>query len=587
MVNDVGGGPMRGRMVSAIAVFVCALFWGGCCLGDAGRGIGVVPIRDDNGEQVGLYEESHALLIGVSDYTAGWPDLDSVPDELKQVKATLESNGFEVEMLLNPDGLALKRGFDDFIDRYGYDHENRLLFFFSGHGYSNQNRTKGFLVPTDAPDPRVDEKNFLRKALDMTQILAWSRAMTAKHALFLFDSCFSGAIFQTKALPNYPPHITRYTNRPVRQFISAGSAGEQVPAKSVFTPSFIKALRGDADLSRDGYVTGTELGLYLREKVLYYNAGQTPQYGKIRDPELDDGDFVFMVPRPVAGGDSTPGSQSAPTGTLKVESSPDQAALYVNGVLRGQTPLTLAGLQPGRLMIRAEKDGREEEETVEVTAGRTSRIKLALAPRTAKGRLYVDSRPRGASISILNTRETYRDGMELDAGRYDILVSLDGYENKTENIELDANEDLRVHVNLKLKRREERGPTMDSLQALVNKYMTANNNNDIRGLIDLYASRVDYFNAGTVTRDFIFKDKANYYKRWPEIQFELVSLGEPKDLDGNRKQVTFTIRFDVYSRARQNGVRGMAENQLIVEQQDDRLKIVSDKQKVIHSTKYR
>ncbi len=37
-----------------------------------------VVIKTQVGETVGLYEENHALVIGVSDYTAGGPDLESV-----------------------------------------------------------------------------------------------------------------------------------------------------------------------------------------------------------------------------------------------------------------------------------------------------------------------------------------------------------------------------------------------------------------------------------------------------------------------------------------------------------------------------
>ena len=48
------------------------------------------------------------------------------------------------------------------------------------------------------------------------------------------------------------------------------------------------------DLYKDGYVTGEELGLYLKNKVPEHTA-QTPQYGKIRDYDLSRGDFVFAV----------------------------------------------------------------------------------------------------------------------------------------------------------------------------------------------------------------------------------------------------------------------------------------------------
>jgi hypothetical protein len=40
------------------------------------RGVKRVEIKTAAGEAIGLYEQSHALVIGVSDYTAGWPDLE-------------------------------------------------------------------------------------------------------------------------------------------------------------------------------------------------------------------------------------------------------------------------------------------------------------------------------------------------------------------------------------------------------------------------------------------------------------------------------------------------------------------------------
>ena len=42
-------------------------------------------IKTQAGETVGLYEENHALVIGVSDYTAGGPDLESVVRDVDAV----------------------------------------------------------------------------------------------------------------------------------------------------------------------------------------------------------------------------------------------------------------------------------------------------------------------------------------------------------------------------------------------------------------------------------------------------------------------------------------------------------------------
>ena len=138
----------------------------------ASRGIRIVS---NEGEQVGEYQASYALLIGVSDYTAGWPDLQSVPEELVKVSTSLADRGFEITQLHNPTTDELSQGFKDFINRHGYKRDNRLLFFFSGHGYTRDNGKKGYLVPSDAPDPRRDEEGFLRKSYPMTDLLALAR----------------------------------------------------------------------------------------------------------------------------------------------------------------------------------------------------------------------------------------------------------------------------------------------------------------------------------------------------------------------------------------------------------------------------
>ncbi len=256
------------------------------------RGVGVVDITDANGSTVLSYSGSYALLIGQSDYTAGWQDLNSIPRELDKVEAVLKKQNFVVERHPNLNSRDLKLTFDNFINKYGYDKDNRLLFFYSGHGHSRGD--KGYIVPVDAPNPHSDDKGFFRKAVAMNQVLTWAKNIESKHALFLFDSCFSGTVFKSKNIPR-PRQISRAMRLPVRQFITAGSAKEEVPAKSTFTPAFVHALAyGAGDSNNDGYITGMELGFYLWNEVAK-NTDQTPQFGRIKDFKLSRGDFVFKV----------------------------------------------------------------------------------------------------------------------------------------------------------------------------------------------------------------------------------------------------------------------------------------------------
>ena len=56
------------------------------------RGVKRVEIKTQTGELVGLYEQSHALVIGVSDYTAGWRRLRGVKDDVLEVSEALQTS---------------------------------------------------------------------------------------------------------------------------------------------------------------------------------------------------------------------------------------------------------------------------------------------------------------------------------------------------------------------------------------------------------------------------------------------------------------------------------------------------------------
>ncbi|NKB62532.1 MAG: hypothetical protein GKR95_10575 [Gammaproteobacteria bacterium] len=254
------------------------------------------PVAANN--EVPLYEESHALLIGTSNYRDGWSILDNVPSEIDSVEVALKEHGFEITRVNDPTSEELKIAFESFISKRGLNPNARLFFLFAGHGYTRKNamgNSVGYIVPVDAPHPHGDESAFISKALPMQVIDAWAQLIEAKHALFVFDSCFSGSIFTVRS-GFVPRAISQNINSPVRQFITSGSANQEVPAVSDFIPLLIKGINGEADLVKDSYITGTELGVYLSSGLNRYSGLQTPQYGKIRKIGLDEGEFIFRAP---------------------------------------------------------------------------------------------------------------------------------------------------------------------------------------------------------------------------------------------------------------------------------------------------
>ncbi len=318
------------------------------------RGVQLLEVRDPHGDQAVLYRESHALVIGVSEYRETWPDLPGVREDVEAVAAALESHGFQVTRVNNPTFAELDRAFRDFIRRHAMAPDHRILVYFAGHGHTVRHAAgdeMGYIVPADAAFPSPSTHDFMNSAMNMQQIEVYARTIQSKHALFLFDSCFSGTIFDRSRSGGIPKVISYHLDGHVRQFITAGSAEETVADESIFRRQFIAGIGGAADRNRDGYVLGSELGLFLQDQVIRYS-DQHPQWGKIRHQSLSQGEFIFRVdpaagdtrlreesmadavrprpspPSPVASGPSRPGplpSPSPPSGRTQ-EAASDRAS---------------------------------------------------------------------------------------------------------------------------------------------------------------------------------------------------------------------------------------------------------------------
>ncbi|MDP6390862.1 MAG: caspase family protein [Alphaproteobacteria bacterium] len=236
-------------------------------------------------------------MIGIDNYTAGWPRLSMAVQDAKLIAAELKKRGFTVTLRLNLNAEELETAFETFFVIRGSDPNARLFVWYAGHGHTLNG--EGYLVPADAPRPDA-QTQFKLKALPMRSLGNFVRLAESKHAFAVFDSCFSGTIFDSqRALP--PAAITLATTRPVRQFLTSGDAEQTVSDDGTFRELFIRALRREetADANRDGYLTATELGLFMADRVTNLTqARQTPLYGKLRDKDYDRGDFVFALAPP-------------------------------------------------------------------------------------------------------------------------------------------------------------------------------------------------------------------------------------------------------------------------------------------------
>ncbi len=289
---------------------------------ETGRGL-TLPLRasETRGaaitEEVTLYGSSHAMVIGIDDYTDGWPRLSKAVEDARRVAEELRRKGFRVTLKTNTKSSDLDGVLKEFFAIKGADPNSRLFLWYAGHGHTEHG--EGFLVPADAPRPEAAGL-FRLKALSLRRIGEYVRLARSKHVFSVFDSCFSGTVFDSaRGLP--PATITRATTLPVRQFLTSGDAGQTVSDDGAFRELFLRVLRGEerADANGDGYVTAAEIGLFLTDRVTNLTRSkQTPRYGKLRDKDWDRGDFVFALSK-----SSRPGSTAQRTPPTAAGTSPE------------------------------------------------------------------------------------------------------------------------------------------------------------------------------------------------------------------------------------------------------------------------
>ena len=414
-----------------------------------------IKVRTEAGTEIELYKDSYALVVGNGTYTNGWDPLEGALKDVKEVETVLQKHGFNVTLKTDLTEAEFRRAFAEFVLKSGEDPNNRLLFYYAGHGYTRKSATGedlGYLVMVGAPVPEIDKIGFEIESIPMESLVAQAEKILARHVLFIFDSCFSGTILNARDRLPLPESISDSIKYPIRQFITAGRAGEVVPDYSDFKQAFLDLLEGRADDPfPDGYITGEELGFYLKRQVPVYNPAQHPQYGTIRNPKLDKGDFVFVL------------QEVLPTvATLTVTSIPSGASVYIDGDFIEQTPLHNYEIDTGsqrekQIEVRLELSGyKNRVAQLTLRGGQQTPWDVGLekfSPRT--GTLTVTSTPSGADIYVDNAwiGKTPLTSYEVDTGvqrekQVTVGLVLSGYKNHVARLTLRGGQQTPLKVRL-------------------------------------------------------------------------------------------------------------------------------------------
>ena len=145
------------------------------------------------------------------------------------------------------------------------------------------------------------------------------------------------------------------------------------------------------------------------------------------------------------------------TGSVRFESSPSGAEVYVNGSYQGTTPIGSTVLDAGSYEVRFELSGYgSETAAVRVDAGSQQTVRRTLAP--LRGSLRITANVGGAqaflngrSVGTIASGSGRLDVGSLEPGRYQITLVAPGFQTVVQTVEIFAGD--RTEVRLRQERR--------------------------------------------------------------------------------------------------------------------------------------
>lgn len=163
-------------------------------------------------------------------------------------------------------------------------------------------------------------------------------------------------------------------------------------------------------------------------------------------------------------------TKSTPTtGALNIITDPEGASVSLDGGSKGTTPLTISEIYPGTYTLKITKSGYTDlQQSVTISAGKETKMTVSLtkAGTTTKtttkttttttkssdstGQISISSSPSGASINLdgYDKGKTPATIQDVKAGSHTLALSLDGYEDYTKTIPVEAGKITTIKATL-------------------------------------------------------------------------------------------------------------------------------------------
>ena len=132
-----------------------------------------------------------ALIVGIDNYL-NISDLTGCVNDAHDVANVLTRNAdgtlnFDVKVMTatSENNIVTKNELEEAIKELFSGNDEIALFYFSGHGYTEDNN--GYIIPSDTQLPG-------RNGIKMDDIMQWCNRSKVKNKILIFDCCHAGAL---------------------------------------------------------------------------------------------------------------------------------------------------------------------------------------------------------------------------------------------------------------------------------------------------------------------------------------------------------------------------------------------------------
>ncbi|ANQ52048.1 tetratricopeptide repeat protein [Flammeovirga sp. MY04] len=235
--------------------------------------------------------KNYLVLIAANNYTS-WTPLKNAVSDAENIKNVLLNNyHYEPENVYElynekVTKTEISKLVRDLAAKVG--DEDKLLIYYSGHGYYDDFTQDGYWVPVDADHSEEDMSTYLPN----TTILKYIKALKTKHTLLISDACYSGSMFSVRT--RGMKYADRVESLPSRWGLASGGLTEVSDGEEGGHSPFNKYLTNYLRNNTSEKITIRNLAMYVRESVMS-NAEQEPEGKPLKDVGHEGGEFVFQL----------------------------------------------------------------------------------------------------------------------------------------------------------------------------------------------------------------------------------------------------------------------------------------------------